>query len=205
MASASTGLVKGPWRRVLAPSVVARCLTVSMGAMLWLIALVIGGTSVSERPSSYVFAAAMVGALQLGCGLLMRASRWQGASVNRVGDLRLSSVYGVTDVPRTAVRRITVNPHTGSLFVWLDESVLWLEVGSRLGIGAPRRKTLARAVAVLGEAVGSASGFAADVALSEPRVRSLEFSFRGFGQVVSSPLVWVPMVVGQVLLASALL
>lgn len=194
----------GPWRRVHKPSVGARILLVIMGSFLWLVLLVIAGTSISDGHGGYPAAAPLLALGQVLPGLLLRASRWQGVSINPGGDLLLSSAHSVTLIPRASVERLEIDPDTASFFVWSGGAVIWLEVGSRLGLGRARRETLERTAERLRQTLGVEVSLGRTAFDGGDRIVALEFKLAGFARVLRSSAVWVPVLLGQLLLLSAL-
>ena len=189
---------KGPWRRIHKPSLLARALLVPAGLFAYFLGLILGYGLLQQ--GNYLSGALVLAFMQVASALLLRAVRWQGLSINPEGDLRLASVYGQRIVTKDAVDRILIDVDGAMVYVWTGGQVLWLEVGSRLGVSLPARKRIEAAFELLHSIYGDRVSLGVLTREEAVNVVALEFSFKGFSRILASPLVWVPVLIGQLLL-----
>lgn len=201
--SRATGARPGRWVRALAPSVVTRVVTVVGAVMSWGLGLVVVGTSAVGSDAPYVGFALGAAGFHVLAGLLFRTAATQGVWMRADGSVRLCSPFGELVLASGSIDKIRLDRGLGSIFVWSGARIWWLETTSRLGVARPGAERMEVAIAALSETVVPDVGVLESLSdtFATGRVFGLEFSFRGFGRVMRSPAMWVPVLVGQILLA----
>jgi len=193
------------WVRALRPALLSRIATAIAGVGLWPIVLLVGGTLVNTSREAYLSAALCVACGHTLAGLLFRATARQGLWVGSDGSLRLCSPYGELVLAAETVDRALLVRYSGSALVWSQGRVWWLETSARVPIVRPSDKALEGALIAIRDAASYEVGFAEDSqALSGESFTGLEFSFRGFSRVIRAPGVWISVLLGQLLLLTAL-